>query len=476
MKGQSCDEYTAGEATAGKVTALRTMMVLALAIEAGLIHLMSRHGDFLQEGEAWKFAAFGGVAGIAYWVAAACATRIKISMRQSTCAFWLAAVVLRVTILPIVPGDDLWRYRWEGMIQLHGFNPYQSSPASPELIGLRNADWPMINQRNYPAIYPPLSEAIFAGIAALGNSVWLYKGLFALADLASIAVLRRLLVQSGVAAQEAVWYAWNPLVVYAFAGAAHFDSLMILALLGAIWAMQKTTDASARRHVVAGVALEIPWFCWLSALFLGLSIAIKVAPVILLPLWGFALRSWRRVAVLLPLALAPLLIGAFTYGFPKVPVFSTLREFGAGFRVNDPVWWLFDGTGWMARTGNNFLPGVCALAICAALTFRFRHDWQRGSLWGWGAMLLLSPVVHAWYVVWVLPLAVWRGKTARAWCVFSISTFGYFLLWEVNHASGKPWEEPLWLRSVILMPPLCYLGWTELRRRQSELVATSQTH
>ena len=77
-----------------------------------------------------------------------------------------------------------------------------------------------------------------------------------------------------------------------------------------------------------------------------------------------------------------------------------------------------------------------------------------------GAALLLSPALHAWYVLCVLPLAVWRGESARAWVVLSISVFGYFLLWDVNHASGRAWEEPIWLRLLIYLPPLIALGWS----------------
>ncbi len=436
-------------------------LVIGIAFEAGTIHSMSGHGDFLPRGEAWKFALFGTAAGSAYWIAAACFCSLKITAPQKVRVFWMTAVVLRLLILPVTPGDDVWRYRWEGMIQLHGFNPYQSGPDSPELVALRNVDWSKINHREFPAIYPPLTEIIFAAVAAAGNSLWLYKALFALADLAGVAVLRRLLVRSGLAADQAAWYAWNPLVIYASAGAAHFDSLMILALLGAIWTLDECVGPSAilkDPRPVTGISKS----CWLSALSLGVAIAIKITPLALLPVWMFALRSGRRALVLLLVVFAPLGIFALVYGFPSVPVFSTLREFGTSFRVNDPFWWMVEAAGWSNSTGNNVLYGIVGAATCVALAYWFRRDWRRGLLWVWGAALLLSPVVHAWYLVWILPLAAWRGPGARAWFVFSVSMFGYFLLWEVNHASGKPWVEPLWLRLVILWPPLLYLLGTKL--------------
>ena len=434
----------------------RVALAIGIAVEAGLIHQMSRHGDFLQKGKAWKFALLGMAAGLAYWIAAACFNNLKITARQKARIFWLTAVGLRLLILPVTPGDDVWRYRWEGMIQLHGFNPYQLSPESSQLVALRDADWAKINHRDYPAIYPPLTEAVFAAVSAAGNSLWIYKALFALADLAGIAVLRRLLVRSGLAADQAIWYAWNPLVIYASAGAAHFDSLMILALLGAVWALDSCADPSARRNH-SSESVEISKSCWLSALLLGVAVAIKIAPLALLPVWMFAVRKRRRVLVLLPVIFAPLAISALFYGFPSVPVFSTLREFGNSFRVNDPLWWMVEATGWSPSSGNNALYGILGAVTCVALACWFRRDWRRGLLWVWGAALLLSPVVHAWYLVWMLPLAAWRGPNARAWFVFSISMFGYFSLWEVNHASGRPWVEPVWLRLAILMPPVLYL-------------------
>ena len=217
----------------------RTPCILgaSFAAELWFAHVLSGHGDFLRAGEASKFvlAAFG--AGLMYWLAAARLPRAELSARQSTWVFWAGTVLLRLVILPVLPGDDLWRYRWEGLIQLHGFNPYVLSPNEPALASLRDAGWLKINHRDFPAIYPPLTQAFFAAMALCGNSVWLYKLLFALTDLACCGVLRRLLSRAGGDGAQAAWYGWNPLVVYAFAGAAHFDCLMILALLGAVSAL-----------------------------------------------------------------------------------------------------------------------------------------------------------------------------------------------------------------------------------------------
>ena len=451
--------------------------------------MLAWHGDFLQPGEAWKFTLLGFGAGVAYWLAANACAGLPETPRTEIWWFWTVAIALRLAVFPCFPGDDLWRYRWEGAIQLHGFNPYQLAPDAPALVPWRDADWHRISHLNFPAIYPPLVQGVFAGLARLGNGVWLYKGLFALADLAGVAILQRL-----AGSRRAAWYAWNPLVVYAFAGAAHFDSLMILALLGAIWALEENKvltdlravrncppadDAPLSTNVFPGQSLgrlgdpSLPSarsdrVDALGALLLGLAVGVKIAPVVLLPVWALAVGRWRRVVCLLPLVAAPTLVPALWYGFPGVPVFAALGRFGRDFRVNEPVWWLWEAAGLPGSSGGSGIISAVALLVCTGLAWRFRRDWQRGLLWVWGAALLLSPVVHAWYVVWVLPLAAWRGEPARPWFVYSLSTFGYFLLWQL-YPPGRiaPWVEPLWLRGLIELPPLLALA---------RVAAARQTH
>lgn len=434
--------------------------------EVLLLCLLARHGNFLRAGEAWRFTACGVAAGVAYWLAASSFARANLSARQRRRIFWSGAVVLRLAVATVEPGDDLWRYRWEGMIQLHGFNPYALSPDAPPLASLRDADWSKINHRNFAAIYPPFAQGCFAALAWLGNSVWLYKALFALTDLAICAVARKLLVQVRINPDRAVWYAWNPLAVYAFAGAAHFDGLMILPLLGAVWMLGRFVDGQGRSSGESASARS-PAALWTSALLLGVAIGVKFIPVVLLPVWGFAAGSWRRALGLIPFAGLPLALSAVAYGFPGVPVFATLQRFGRVFRVNDPVWSTLESIAGASPSGGNTVYGCLTASACLLVAFWFRRDWRRGLLWVWGAALLLSPVVHAWYVLWVLPIGVWRGSPAKAWFVLSISMFGYFLLWEVNHESGRPWEEPLWLRLSIYLPPLVVVLVSITRRRRS---------
>lgn len=423
-------------------------------MELVFVVAMSNHGNFLAQGESGKFVGLAMLAGLVFWVAVHGFRKTTTSSKVQARWFWIVTVALRLVMLPTFPGDDLWRYRWEGSIQLHGFNPYQLAPDSAVLVGLRDAAWSQINHQNVAAIYPPLAEVMFAVLAWGGTSVLGYKLLFAVADLGIVAVLRRLLANRGSSPAEAAWYAWNPLAVYVGAGAAHFDSLMVLAMMGAVWCLDRLPVQAARESDAS--IWKVPPLVWASAGLLGVAIALKVVPVVLLPVWFFTL-GWRRAVVVLPLAvgIAPAL--ALLYGFPGVPVFGALGHFASGFQVNNAFWWFIDP---MNRLGRFYV--LVTASVCLVLAFWLRRDWRRATLWVMGAALLLSPALHAWYVLWVLPLAVWRGENARAWVVLSISVFGYFLLWEVNHASGRSWDEPIWLRLLIYLPPLVALGWSLL--------------
>ena len=57
--------------------------------------------------------------------------------------FWIVAILLRIVALPLEPGDDFWRYQWEGKIQNAGFNPYVQAPNDPQLATVWARSFPI---------------------------------------------------------------------------------------------------------------------------------------------------------------------------------------------------------------------------------------------------------------------------------------------------------------------------------------------
>ena len=401
------------------------LFAIAAGIELLLLIAAGAHGDFTRPGHALIFVPLMLLSGVAFLFAVRCFETLPPGFHSRT--VWALAVAFRVAMLWCAPGDDFWRYAWEGRVQNAGANPYRLSPDAPELAHLRDPRWPLINHPEVAAIYPPATELTFAAITRFSSSPLVFKIVFIAADLLTLALLLRL-----VKPRAAAWYAWNPAVVYAFAGAAHYDSLMLLALTGAVVALHRS-DSSRPRWQLASVVC------------LALAISLKLVPVILLPVWAFALgsRAWMlALCAALPAVLAIPFGGLAT-------TLKPFRDFADVTRFNELLVWIFPNP-WLRNWPVNAL--LCV--VIAAIVFRFRRDWPRSALWVMGAALILSPVLHPWYATWILPLAIWQRQPA--WTVLSISALAAFLLWE-NTPLWTAWQPTLFTRALVVVPPL--LAW-----------------
>ncbi|MDQ3115920.1 MAG: hypothetical protein M3Q86_04805 [Verrucomicrobiota bacterium] len=425
---------------------------LALSAEFILLATLNRFDDWRYASMPVRFVETAVLCGIAYFAATSFFAQL-FTGRTVRVIFWSVAILLRLVALPLLPGDDIWRYQWEGKIQNAGFNPYVLAPNDDRLAAVREEypEWSQINHRNFSAIYPPGTELIFAGLSRFGVGPLGYKLLFAAADLGVIALLLRL-IGGRERYLDAAWYAWNPLVVYSFAGAAHFDSLMILPMLAGILCFVRSRAETESR-------LQWRW-ALLGAAAMGAAISIKLIPLLLLPVCAFALgrRAW---ALGLSLGIPALL--SLPFGVPQVPIWKSLGQFVYVARVNDMFWWLIEETFWPNPHQKNFSYNVVIIVAVVLISFLFIRNWRRGLLWAMGAALILSPILHPWYITWILPLAAWRR--VDSWQVLSVTVFAYYLFWN-ERLFLLPWHSEPWLRGFILIPPFVALLFSLRRRNQ----------
>jgi hypothetical protein len=431
----------------------------ALAAALLLFASLNYFDDWTLEEMPAKFVAVAMLSGIAY-LAAASAFPVHFTLRAQAAIFWAMVVALRLVALPLEVGDDFWRYQWEGKIQQAGFNPYVTAPDDPKLEAVRAEfpAWHKINHRDFRAIYPPGAELIFRGLSRVSDSPYLYKLLFAAADIAAIALLLRLFRGAHAPSSRdrgsaspngsfssshyanAAWYAWNPLVVYSFAGSAHFDSLMLLPMIAGILLLVRVeAEKDSRRKW---------WFALAAATAFGLAISIKLVPALLLLCCVFAL-GYRAITLAVSVAI-PLLL-SFLYGYPKIPIWDSLRAFAHVTRLNDLFWWVIEETVWPNPHQKNYHYNVILFVAVALVSLLFFRNWKRGMLWSLGTALILTPVLHPWYCTWILPLATWRRS--YPWHVLSVTLFAYYLFWN-ERLFLLPWHSEPWLRAIIAVPPL----------------------
>ena len=413
------------------------ILIVAEIVFVGTLNLFD---DWTLQQMPVRFVGAAFASGIAY-LAAVSHFPPKIDLRKQAIIFWAVAILLRIAVLPLVPSDALIRHQWDGKVQRAGFNPYLVAPSDAQLDDLRH-DFPEAAKINHPelrALDPPGVEFFFKLVGGITDRPIFYKILFAIADLAAAAVLLRL-IGGEDRYRSGAWYAWNPLVVYSFAGAAHFDSVMILALVAGIFALVRTrSEMEPTRQWL---------WALLAAMLFGVAISFNVFAASLVLICLFALR-WRAIALVVTAGI-PILL-SFPFGFQNV--WKSLAEMTQLPRLNDFFWWLIE-VFWDNPHQRSFHYYPILIVCVVVVSILFVRDWQRGTLWTFGTALILSPILHPWYCAWILPLATWRR--AYAWHVLSITLFSYYLFWD-ERLFALPWHADPWMRELIIAPVLAAL-------------------
>jgi len=349
----------------------------------------------------------------------------KTNHRTALKLILLSAVLLRVLLWPAPVSDDVNRYLWEGKIVASGENPYSAPADDARWENRRDAIWEGMNHHDRPTAYPPGVQWLMGATTMISPSLKSFKILALVGDLTALLILFALLRQQIAPIRWAGFYAFNPIILNAFAAEAHFDSLMIAAMLGAVLAAQYRKKSA-----------------WL---WLGIAIQIKLICLVLVPL--FLTKKSLRSSWILPLILI----------LPGLPFLSALpnwltgiREFAGSGAFNAPLFSLLASQEMhleIVRSICFIAFGLFAATICIA---RWRGlALIDSALWMLGALLVCSPIVHFWYLAWLLPLAALRPSFA--WITLSITMAVYFIAWETQAHFGW-WGFEYQIAAIIWLP------------------------
>jgi len=352
--------------------------------------------------------------------------------------WFLVALVLRVPWLSagLPLSDDAWRYLHDGRAQLAGVNPYRYPPAAPEAAVYAGPERGLINHPELPTIYPPGAQFAFRLAAMLGGTLLVWKGVVLGADLLLGLIVGLVAARRGIR-NGAALYLLHPLPVIEFAGNGHLDVLAILGLVGAIALIERGRRSS-------GIALA------------G-SIAIKYLALPVAPFFVRDAPPGRRSVLLIGLVASLVLVYLPFLDYPPI---GSLGVFARTFEFNG-----------LAFTALSWLPGVPArlglgLGMAAVLLVAwFRGARAESATFAWmAALLLASPIVHPWYVTWLVPFLVWRrAPWALAWTGTVVLAYAVLPAWR---AEGV-WHLPFWAFALEYAPVLALLAWWSVGRRPS---------
>jgi alpha-1,6-mannosyltransferase len=362
------------------------------------------------------------LAGIAYLLAIReFFARSKFPRRVVVIGLILAAVWhIEFLRLPAGADDDIHRYVWDGRLQRLGYNPYLVVPSDPAAKGLHTAETRNLNNPDLPSPYPPGAQLFFRAVTAIHESTFAMNIAFVICEFAIVFVLLDVLRCTKQGAHLVLAFAWNPLLAIEVAGSGHIDIVGALLL------------------VVSAAALVRRWRAT-AAVALGLAIAVKFLPVVLLPLY------WKRVrirdAALAAAVVALLYLPFLNHG--RIPI-GSLGTYVQTFRFNGPVFAALDRV-----APPQVLAGLAVLAgFLTAIWLRRKSaacSWDAFA-WPMAASLLCAPVVFPWYLLWLLPFLT--SASTLLIIVWTVSIFPTYVQWHLR-ALGRPWGSlPGWVMLV----------------------------
>ena len=366
--------------------------------------------------------------------------------------FWIWAVIgitARVLFLPSIPNlsQDFYRFIWDGRLLVLGINPYMFSPEqlangllnATELTSLEaisNAKvliqgMGSLNASHY-SNYPPINQLCFALAALVAKtsilgSVVVLRIIIIGADLGILYFGKKLLEKLNLPAKNIFWYFLNPFIIIELTGNLHFEGVMLFFVIWSLYMLDK------KRWVLA-------------AILLGVSVSVKLLPLLFLPLfykylapeglfkkgfWKMKKFYWLTLATIV-FTFAPFASKTFISNFS-----ATIGLWFQSFEFNASIYYIirwigFQAVGWnIIATVGLILPMVVFICIVLLTVFRKYNTTQKlitGMLLAVSIYFLLATTVHPWYIATPVLLSVFtKYKFPLLWSFmicFSYAAYG----------------------------------------------------
>ncbi len=347
----------------------------------------------------------------------------------------IVGLVFRLVLLFAVPNlsEDVFRFIWDGKLWLSGVDAFQYTPIELMQAKVPLPDAQLYNQLNSPAyytIYPPINQLLFI-LSALFNdttiSIIVLRILIISTEAVTLLHLSKLISANGFNHRKFIFYAFNPLVILELSGNLHFEAFVICFFVLALYFIHKKQ--------------------WIkSALAMGLSIAFKILPIILLAAFFRKMKIWKYVAfVLISLAVVaatftPLLNSSIFAGGGQ-----SAQLYFQNFEFNASIYYLARAFGFWIK-GYNIIetagPFVIAIGFVCIVAYNLLVSIKvaiaERALFTWFIYCLFATTIHPWYIIPMVALSV-------------LTTYKFPLLWSLlvflTYAgySTTRYTEQLWI-------------------------------
>ncbi len=391
--------------------------------------------------------------------------------------FWFLVslgILFRLVLINVLPNlsQDFYRFIWDGRLVFQGLNPYLFTPEqflkNPAIYtGITIAQSQELYQGmgalngSHFSNYPPINQlffavaALFAGKSIIG-SVIIMRILIIFADIGILYFGRKLLIKLKQNPDKIFWYFLNPFIIFELTGNLHFEGVMLFFLITSLYLLQQKK-----------------WI-W-SAVFLGISVSVKLIPLLLLPLYNkwflnnfkkgfFKLFLFHLIIVGVAVAtFIPFLSGQFINNFTE-----TIALWFQNFEFNASVYYIirwigFKIVGWnIIETVGKILPIVVILFLLLISFSRNNKTFSElitSLLFGVSFYFLLSTTIHPWYIATPLLLCIFTNY--RFPIVWSLVVALSYSAYSINGFS-----ENLWLVALEYIVVIVYFIWESINSKK----------
>ena len=327
-------------------------------------------------------------------------------------SIFILGIIFRLSLIISIPelSQDFSRFIWDGSIQILGVNPYLYKPETLiNLVRFPLSDLLYSKMGNLSAMnfsnYPPISQYVYYLSGYFNNGeiikpIITIRIIYLISEIFLFFGIKSLLIKLGKNPMLTGWYFLNPMIIIETTGNLHGEILMILFLIFSfLYLFEKRI--------------------FLSSFFMSLSIATKLLPILIVPIFinYIGLRKFIHF-------MSYLLLFSFLIWFPLfekeviLNFLNTIYLWFNSFEFNASIYYIIRFLGYkifgynLIKTISLFTPFLIVILICFFTFYKMNNKKSIlliKILLVYSIYFFISTTVHPWYIISLVILGIITG-------------------------------------------------------------------